>query len=73
MVGTILTMLGHALTDKILADVIAEVDADSKSDLSLPLLHDSVAQPTRYAPGYTPAAFHLALLYPFQPPVNLGP
>lgn len=31
MVGTILTMLGHALTEKMLADVIAEVDADSKS------------------------------------------
>lgn len=30
MVGTILNMLGHALTESMLADVIAEVDADRK-------------------------------------------
>jgi len=30
MVGTILSMLGHALTEGMLADVISEVDADRK-------------------------------------------
>lgn len=44
MVGTILSMLGHALTESMLADVIAEVDADRKYSrlpitLSLELNH----------------------------------
>jgi Ca2+-binding EF-hand superfamily protein len=31
MVGTILEMLGHRLDDDMLAEIIAEVDADGKS------------------------------------------
>jgi len=30
MVGTILEMLGHAITEAVLAEIIAEVDADGK-------------------------------------------
>ncbi|KAK6625523.1 hypothetical protein RUM43_005822 [Polyplax serrata] len=36
MVGTILSMLGHALTESMLADVIAEVDADQSGELEFP-------------------------------------
>lgn len=33
MIGTILSMLGHQLDDKILAEIIAEVDADGSGQL----------------------------------------
>ncbi|EEB11259.1 Troponin C, putative [Pediculus humanus corporis] len=36
MVGTILSMLGHALTESMLADVIAEVDEDQSGELEFP-------------------------------------
>lgn len=33
MVGTILSMLGHSLDDKMLADIIAEVDEDGSGQI----------------------------------------
>ncbi|KAK3925182.1 Troponin C, isoallergen Bla g 6.0101 [Frankliniella fusca] len=33
MVGTILEMLGHGVTDKVLEEIIAEVDADGSGEL----------------------------------------
>lgn len=33
MIGTILSMLGHQLDDKVLAEIIAEVDADGSGQL----------------------------------------
>lgn len=36
MVGTILAMLGHQLDDKMLADIIAEVDDDGSGQIEFP-------------------------------------
>lgn len=44
MIGTILSMLGHQLDDKILAEIIAEVDADGSGQLGRKLQNQLISK-----------------------------